>query len=107
MFDASSSIFSWMAISRSVNLYLMILAGMPPTLAYGSISFVTTEPAPITAPFPIFTPLIIVAPCPINTSLPICVTTDSGLPEDCVVGDIIKIERKEEDKINLYFRVVV
>ena len=35
-------------------------------------------------------------------------STDSALPEGCVVGDIIKIERKDEEgKINIYFRVVV
>ena len=34
-------------------------------------------------------------------------STDVGLPEGCNVGDVIKIERKEDDKINLYYRVVV
>jgi len=29
------------------------------------------------------------------------------LPEGCNVGDVIKVERAEDDKINLYFRVVV
>ena len=33
--------------------------------------------------------------------------SDSGLPQDSKVGDIIKIERKEENKTNIYFRVVV
>lgn len=33
--------------------------------------------------------------------------TDPGLPENSVVGDVVKIERKEGDKVNLYFRVVV
>ena len=38
---------------------------------------------------------------------------DSALPEGCNIGDIVKIERKEENEqkgeinINLYFRVVV
>ena len=31
---------------------------------------------------------------------------DASLPEGCVRGDVIKIERKEEDKIQVYFRVV-
>lgn len=31
---------------------------------------------------------------------------DAGLPENCNIGDVIKIERKEEEKTNLYFRVV-
>ena len=42
-----------------------------------------------------------------KAQLPKILVTDSALPEGCVVGDIIKIERKEGDKINLYFRVVV
>ena len=42
-----------------------------------------------------------------KAQLPKILSTDSGLPEGCVVGDIIKMERKEGDKINLYFRVVV
>ena len=44
-----------------------------------------------------------------KAQLPKILSTDLGLPEGCVVGDIIKIERKEKnsDKINLYFRVVV
>lgn len=42
-----------------------------------------------------------------KAQLPKILSTDSNLPEACVVGDIIKIERKEETKVNLYFRVVV
>lgn len=34
------------------NLYLIILAGTPATIAYGGTSFVTTAPAAITAPLP-------------------------------------------------------
>ena len=41
------------------------------------------------------------------SQLPIIKLGDLALPEGCSKGDIIKIERKEEDKINLYFRVVV
>lgn len=32
---------------------------------------------------------------------------DSALPEGCERGDIIKIERKDGDKIYPYFRIVV
>ena len=39
--------------------------------------------------------------------LPKIFISDSGLPQDSKVGDIIKIERKEENKTNIYFRVVV
>jgi len=42
-----------------------------------------------------------------KSQLPKILLTDPILPEGCVVGDIIKIERKEEDKVNIYFRVVV
>jgi DNA-directed RNA polymerase subunit H (RpoH/RPB5) len=42
-----------------------------------------------------------------KSQLPKILAGDPALPEGCVVGDIIKIERAEEDKINLYFRVVV
>ena len=31
---------------------------------------------------------------------------DPALPQGCTPGDVVKIERKEEDKINLYYRVV-
>ncbi|MEK0337936.1 MAG: DNA-directed RNA polymerase subunit RpoH/Rpb5 C-terminal domain-containing protein [Nitrosopumilus sp.] len=42
-----------------------------------------------------------------KAQLPKILSNDSGLPEECKIGDIIKLERKEGDKINLYFRVVV
>jgi len=32
---------------------------------------------------------------------------DPALPEGCNIGDLIKIERKEEEKVNIYYRVVV
>ena len=32
---------------------------------------------------------------------------DAALPEGCQIGDVIKIERKEFGKLNIYFRVVV
>lgn len=42
-----------------------------------------------------------------KSQLPKILLGDVALPEGCMVGDIIKIERKEENKINIYFRVVV
>ncbi len=42
-----------------------------------------------------------------KAQLPKILSTDPALPEGCVVGDVIRIERKEEDKVNIYFRVVV
>ena len=42
-----------------------------------------------------------------KSQLPKILSTDAALPEGCAVGDVIKIEREEDGKINLYFRVVV
>lgn len=44
-----------------------------------------------------------------KAQLPKILSTDPGLPEECSVGDVLKIERKDPDseKINLYYRVVV
>ncbi|MCK5043948.1 DNA-directed RNA polymerase subunit H [Candidatus Pacearchaeota archaeon] len=50
-----------------------------------------------------------------KAQLPKILSTDSGLPEDCSVGDVIKITRTETDqnqpqkgeKTYTYFRVVV
>ncbi|MDD5699899.1 MAG: DNA-directed RNA polymerase subunit RpoH/Rpb5 C-terminal domain-containing protein [Candidatus Nanoarchaeia archaeon] len=42
-----------------------------------------------------------------KAQLPKILSTDPALPEGCAVGDVIKIERKEEDKHEIYFRVVV
>jgi len=42
-----------------------------------------------------------------KSQVPKILLSDPGLPEGCVVGDIIKIERKEGDKTYLYYRVVV
>ena len=42
-----------------------------------------------------------------KAQLPKILSTDPALPETCVVGDIIKIERREGDNIHAYFRVVV
>lgn len=42
-----------------------------------------------------------------KVQLPKILLSDSALPEGCGVGDIIKIERKEEDQVETYFRVVI
>ncbi len=42
-----------------------------------------------------------------KAQLPKILSNDPALPEDCEVGDILKIERKEEDKTHTYYRVVV
>jgi len=42
-----------------------------------------------------------------KSQLPKILITDSALPEGCSVGDVIKIERAEDDKLNIYFRVVI
>ena len=42
-----------------------------------------------------------------KSQLPKILSSDPGLPEECQVGDLIKIERKDKDKINLYYRAVV
>ena len=42
-----------------------------------------------------------------KSQLPKILSTDAGLPEGCEIGDIIKIERKEENKTHLFYRVVV
>ncbi len=41
------------------------------------------------------------------SQLPVIRLDDPALPEGCVKGDVIKIERKDDEKINIYFRVVV
>ena len=42
-----------------------------------------------------------------KTQLPRILSTDAGLPEGCERGDVIKLERKEDDGFVVYFRVVV
>jgi len=42
-----------------------------------------------------------------KAQLPKILSTDAALPEDCVVGDVIKIERKEDDGVVMFYRVVV
>jgi len=41
------------------------------------------------------------------SQLPKISKKDSILPEDCQIGDVFRIERKTEDKVQEYFRVVV
>ncbi|MEK6917629.1 MAG: DNA-directed RNA polymerase subunit RpoH/Rpb5 C-terminal domain-containing protein [Nanoarchaeota archaeon] len=42
-----------------------------------------------------------------KAQIPKILSTDPGLPEGCQVGDMIKIERKFEEKTVSYYRVVV
>lgn len=55
-------------IISSENLYFIIWAGTPPTIAYGGTSFVTIAPVAIIAPLPICTPDLIHESSPIHTS---------------------------------------
>ncbi|MBX4212129.1 DNA-directed RNA polymerase subunit H [Candidatus Pacearchaeota archaeon] len=41
------------------------------------------------------------------SQLPKIKLLDPSIPEGCAIGDLIKIERKEEDKVHVYYRVVV
>jgi len=40
------------------------------------------------------------------SQLPKIKATDPCVPENSVKGDILKIERKEEDKVIVYYRVI-
>ena len=42
-----------------------------------------------------------------KAQLPKILSNDSALSEDCKLGDVIKIERKVEEKLVVYYRVVV
>ena len=42
-----------------------------------------------------------------KAQLPKILSTDTALPEGCSIGDVIKIERKDDDQTEAYFRVVV
>ncbi|MBU3907492.1 MAG: DNA-directed RNA polymerase subunit H [Nanoarchaeota archaeon] len=42
-----------------------------------------------------------------KSQIPKILSSDAALPEGAVAGDIIKIERKENDRTTFYFRVVV
>ena len=41
------------------------------------------------------------------SQLPKIKLTDAGVPDNCQTGDILKIERKTNDKVRLYYRVVI
>jgi len=41
------------------------------------------------------------------SQLPKIKSDDAGIPEGCVPGDVLKIERKEGENIRVYYRVVV
>ena len=40
------------------------------------------------------------------SQLPKIKSDDPALPEGCTTGEVIKIERKEEEKTHIYFRVI-
>ena len=42
-----------------------------------------------------------------KTQLPKILSNDVALPEGCETGDVIKIERKGDLELNVYYRVVV
>ena len=42
-----------------------------------------------------------------KAQLPKIFLTDPTVPEGCEIGDVIKIERKDEGKIIIYHRVIV
>jgi DNA-directed RNA polymerase subunit H (RpoH/RPB5) len=42
-----------------------------------------------------------------KSQLPKILSNDPAIPEGCEVGDIIKVERKEEGNTILFYRVVV
>jgi len=42
-----------------------------------------------------------------KAQLPKILSSDVALPEGCQIGDVIKIERKDGDNVNVYYRVVV
>lgn len=42
-----------------------------------------------------------------KTQLPKIKETDSALPENVSIGDVIKIERKDQDSVVVFYRVVV
>jgi len=41
------------------------------------------------------------------SQLPKIKKEDAAVPEGCVTGDVLKIERKEGEQLNVYFRTVV
>jgi len=41
------------------------------------------------------------------SQLPKIKSDDLGVPENCVRGDVVKIEREVDEKIRVYYRVVI
>ncbi len=41
------------------------------------------------------------------SQLPKIKSEDPALPDNCIPGNVIKIQRKSEDKVTVYYRVVV
>jgi DNA-directed RNA polymerase subunit H (RpoH/RPB5) len=39
--------------------------------------------------------------------LPKILSTDTALPEGCSIGEMIKVQRKEEDNVFISYRVVI
>jgi|TARA_Y100000310_G_scaffold338322_1_gene427642 DNA-directed RNA polymerase subunit H len=42
-----------------------------------------------------------------KTQLPKIKQDDPALPEGCEIGNVIKIDRKEDDNVFVYYRVVI
>jgi len=42
-----------------------------------------------------------------KAQLPKISSTDPALPEGCIVGEVIKVQRKEEEEVFISYRVVV
>ncbi len=42
-----------------------------------------------------------------KSQLPKILSTDPALPEGCAVGEIIKVQRKEEENVFVSYRVVI
>ena len=40
------------------------------------------------------------------TQLPKIKLGDFGLPEGCISGDVVRIERKDDEKVHFYFRQI-
>lgn len=40
------------------------------------------------------------------SQLPKIRANDPSLPEGCQRGEVVKIERKDEDKVNVYYRII-
>jgi hypothetical protein len=72
---------SGMGFFYSISMFLMILAGFPPTTTLHGTSFVTTDPEAMTALSPIVTPGLMTARPPIQTLCPIVTGFPNSLPE--------------------------